>query len=66
MAEQKRYFLGQDNSGHDYLVDASCRDQWNAWCAMDEDDPCSWETPPYAKRLNSSPELLTFRDPREP
>ena len=57
----QRYFIGSDNSGHDYLVPVEKRDEFWAWSEMDEDDPASWEAPEYVKRCEGG---LTFTDPR--
>ena len=61
----KRYFLGGDNSGHNYIVPVERRKEWNKWCNLDEDDPIAWNTPEYAVRVNGSIELITFTDPKE-
>lgn len=57
----ERYFLGHDNSGHDYVVPVSRRDEWFRWLEIPEDDERSWEVPEYAKRIDGR---LTFTDPR--
>jgi hypothetical protein len=60
-----RFFLSQDNSCHWYLVPAQCRDEWNAWADLPEDDEAGWEPPAFARRLNGSPRMITFTDPVE-
>jgi hypothetical protein len=58
-----RYFLGRDNSAHWYLVDASKRAEWEAWCDIPEDDERSWDAPDFAKALGGTPSRVTFADP---
>lgn len=57
----QRYFIGSDNSGHEYIVPVEKRDVFWSWSEMDEDDPDSWEAPEYALRLEGR---LTFTDPK--
>jgi len=64
--EEKRYFLDQDNSCHWYLVDASRREEWNAWRELDEDDERSWKAPDCAKSINGGASKVTFTNPTTP
>ena len=41
----RRYFIGNDQSGHRYIVPLDQRGQWDAWCSLDEDDEEAWEVP---------------------
>lgn len=56
-----RYFIGGDNSGHEYLVPCDMKKAWEAWCALPGDDPASWTEPHYAKRFEG---VLTFTNPK--
>ena len=56
-----RYFIGADNSGHDYLVPVSFRQEWNDFCELDEEDPASWDVPDWAIKFEGD---LTFSDPQ--
>jgi hypothetical protein len=56
-----RYFLGRDDDGHWYLVDAGKREEWETWV----EDPDAWATPEFARRLGGSPSWVTFTDPEE-
>jgi hypothetical protein len=57
----ERYFVGSDNSGHEYYVPISKRDDFQAWAELPEDDEAGWEVPEYAKRIDGR---FTFTDPR--
>jgi hypothetical protein len=61
----KRYFLSRDNSARWYLVDAEKRPEWNAWNDLDPNDPAGREPPKFARRLEVSPECVTFTDPKQ-
>lgn len=63
-APSTRYFLGQDGSGHWYLVPVEHQDEWNDWRDLPEDDEAAWQEPAWAKRLNGGPSI-TFCDPSE-
>lgn len=56
-----RFFVGHDNSGHEYFVPVSRTDEWYAWVEIPEDDERSWEAPGYAGRIDGR---FTFTDPR--
>lgn len=56
-----RYFLGHDDSGHDYAVPIERQAEWLAWLAIPEDDERAWEAPTYAIALDGR---FTFSDPR--
>jgi len=60
-----RYFLGCDNSGHWYLVDASRRAEWDLWVDLDPEDEAGWEPPGFARRIDGGPGRITFTDPVE-
>jgi len=51
-AKAGRYFIGCDDSGHRYLVEAARRADFNAWAELDPDDENGWDTPPYAHRID--------------
>ena len=57
----ERYFVGSDNSGHEYYVPISKRGEFQAWAELPEDDEAGWEAPEYAKRIDGR---FTFTDPR--
>jgi hypothetical protein len=61
----QRYFLSQDNSSHWYLVPVENREEWDAWCNLDEDDEAAWDAPDFARRLDGGPNGITFSDPVE-
>lgn len=56
----KKCFLDQDCSGHWYIIDASRREEWNAWTAIDEDDERAWEAPEYAIAVGGCPSSVEF------
>lgn len=58
------YFLGQDNSGHWYLVLASRRQEWYSWTELDDEDEAAWEAPDFAERLDGSPGRVIFSNYR--
>jgi len=60
---QTRYFLGQDESSHWYLVLEDRVADWSKWLSLASDDPESWETPKCAIRLDGSPGSVSFTDP---
>lgn len=57
----ERYFIGSDNSGHEYFVPVSRREEFDNWSQLPEDDEVGWETPEYATRIDGR---FTFTDPR--
>ena len=57
----ERYFIGSDNSGHEYYVPVSRQDEFQKWAELPDDDEAAWDTPEYAKRIDGS---FTFTDPR--
>ena len=57
----ERYFIGCDNSGHEYYVPVRFRDEFNAWSSLPEDDEDGWEAPAFAMRIDGH---FTFTDPR--
>lgn len=57
----ERYFIGVDNSGHQYAVPVAKENEWQAWCDLPEDDEAGWEPPEYAIRIDGR---FTFTDPR--
>jgi len=56
----ERFFIGHDNSGHEYIVPVAKRAEWYAWTDLPEDDERSWDEPEFAIRINGS---LTFAAP---
>ena len=60
--EEKRYFLGVDNSSHWYLVELNKSEQWYKWANLDENNPKSWTTPKFAIRINR-PTHMNFTNP---
>jgi hypothetical protein len=60
----QRYFVGQDNDCHWYLIPVELYDKYSAWIDMDPKDPASWEEPEGIERIDG-PHRLTFTDPRE-
>lgn len=59
MAE--RFFIGTDDSGHDYIVPVAKRDEWHAWQDIPEEDLRSWDVPEFAQRIDGGG--LTFTNP---
>ena len=59
----KRYFIGRDNSGHRYLVDAERQADWLAWSSLPEDDEAGWDQPSYARRLDGT--TVIFENPKD-
>lgn len=57
-----RYFVGHDNSGHEYLVPVSDAAAWRVWSELPDDDERGWDVPAYAQRLDGG--TLTFEAPR--
>lgn len=58
-----RYFIGFDNSGHRYLVQADCRHDWDIWCELPEDDEASWEVPEHIEAMRIDGSFVTFCEP---
>jgi hypothetical protein len=59
-ATEARYFIGGDNSGHEYVVPVDRHTEWNAWTELPEDDERGWTEPVYAMRIDGT---LTFCAP---
>lgn len=57
----EKYFIGYDQSSHQYLVPLRCKEEWDEWTELDEDDERGWEAPDYAIEFEG--ELLTFENP---
>lgn len=57
----ERYFIGSDNSGHEYYVPVSRMDEFRRWSELPEDDEDGWDAPEWATRIDGS---FTFTDPR--
>ena len=56
----KRYFIGRDSDGHEYLVEAEMRFEWQKWLDIPEEDVRSWQAPDFTTILNGQ---LTFECP---
>lgn len=54
---ERRYFIGGDQSGHQYAVPVELREEWFAWLNLDEDN----EVPTGALRIDGD---FTFTDPQ--
>ena len=59
-----RYFLGQDNDSHWYIVPDDKRAQWDAWINMRSSERLSWDAPEYAQAIGGSPGMVTFTEPK--
>jgi len=57
----QRFFIGNDDSGHDYLVPVENRAEWFAFLEIPSDDERSWDVPAFAIGFDSA--MLTFTDP---
>jgi hypothetical protein len=62
MSKPNRYFLGQDQSCHWYLIPVMYKDAWIEWCDIPESDERSWDVPFFAKEIDGY-HSLTFTDP---
>lgn len=58
----ERFFIGSDQSGHEYLVPCNLKPEWYEWSDIPEDDERSWDVPVFAERIDGG--CLTFTDPR--
>jgi hypothetical protein len=56
-----RWFIGSDDSGHEYLVPLERVEEWHKFCAIPEDDEESWDVPAWAVRIDGG--RLTFSEP---
>lgn len=56
----RRYFLDQDNSSHWYVIEASHRTEWDAWCNLPEDDERGWDAPEFAHAVGGAPNQIEF------
>lgn len=57
----QRYFIGMDDSGHEYLIPEEHADDWFAF-VEDEERLAEGVEPEYAKRIDGG--RLTFTDPQ--
>ncbi len=55
------YYIGHDNSGHDYLVPWMKREEFSKWSELPEDDEAGWTAPDWAFRIDGG--CLTFENP---
>lgn len=63
MSEMERFFLGQDNDCHWYVIPDARRDEWHTWLNIPDDDERSWDAPEWAKPVGGAPGWVTFSDP---
>jgi hypothetical protein len=61
MADEARYRMGSDNSGHGYFYPVDKEAEFSAWQELDEEDERSWTEPKWATRIDGR---FTFTDPR--
>lgn len=54
--------MDQDDSGHNYVIAASNRKEWEAWLGLDENDEASWEVPDFAEAIDGISEV-EFENP---
>lgn len=66
MSKDRRYFLGQDQSSHWYLVPANRREEFERWAAIDEEDSRGWLAPDYVTEIGCHISLLEFEIPTIP
>lgn len=59
-----RYFFGQDQSSHWYLIPDDRRLEWDTWTNLDEDSEAAWTAPDFAEELGHHPSWTTFENPR--
>ncbi len=59
-----RYSLVVDNDGHEYVIPAACRREWEEFLAVPTDDDRSWSVPKWATPIDGA-QHLTFTDWRE-
>jgi hypothetical protein len=57
-----RFFLGSDDSGHEFVVPVEYRAMWDAWVDQLNDDEPNCETPEFAYQVEGG---LTFTWPVE-
>ena len=60
-----RFFFDTDNDSHWFLVPLERKDEWDAWCSLDEDDENAWDAPEWARPLGGDPSRISFVDPLE-
>ena len=60
MDAKTRFFIGQDNECHWYMVDVQFRDEWNKW--LNSDTYPDFDCPTYAVQIDG-PHMLTFTNP---
>ena len=61
LALSERYFIGGDNSGHEYYVPVSREDEFREWAELPEEDERGWDAPEWATRIDGT---FTFVNPR--
>lgn len=49
---EQEYMEVTDNSSHHYVIPYDKREEWEAFCAIPEDDESSWEVPAFAERID--------------
>lgn len=57
----ERFKIVGDDSGHEYCIPVARTADWEAFMALDADDPASWDAPDWAERVEG---YLTFTDPK--
>jgi hypothetical protein len=54
------YRLAQDNDAHWYVIPVDKTEEFNAWCALDDEDENGWVAPYYTIPVCGSYSLVEF------
>jgi hypothetical protein len=57
----RRFFIGSDDDGHEFLVPFERREEWEAWLTQLHGPEPDWNQPAYAASIDGG--LLTFENP---
>lgn len=57
----EEYMAVKDNDSHRYEIPRSKKEEWDAFCAIPEDDERSWGVPEWAVRIDGLP-VRSYKD----
>jgi len=62
MKKEEEFFIGEDNSGHLYIIPMGKKKAWQKWCDLDEECEDSWNPPEYAEAIGGHISAVKFKN----
>lgn len=60
---ERRFMFVSDQDGHEFIIPADKKAEWEEWADLDPDDELAWEPPVFAQSIDGH-EFYSFKDPR--